>query len=100
MKEIDSALLDASLQRKILNELAQKTPPGVIASELRAADGINPDKMFCNIRYLELNGYMVLERLHCIGSNRTLAQDLILRITLEGQHFLYKSRPIPEAPQP
>lgn len=91
MKEINSALLDVSLQRTILNELAQKTPPGVIASELRAANGIHPDRMYCNIRYLELNGYLVLERLHCIGSNHALAQDLILRITSAGQHFLYKS---------
>lgn len=89
MKEIDPTLLDRELQRGILRELESKNGIGVIASQLEATVGALTDKQYANIRYLQLKGYLTLDKIPAIGSNYALEDHILLKIALDGRRFLH-----------
>lgn len=89
MKHIDQSLLDVGLQQRILTMLEQRHPGGALACEISAIGDPNPDKTYSNIRYLEINEYISMNRLHSIGSNHCLEKDMVFQITQAGHNFLY-----------
>lgn len=90
MKQIDPSLLNADLQRHILAELAKRLPGGMLACEITGCCNGIQNKIYSNVRYLELNGYISINRLHSIGSSFSLENDILFVITQAGHELLCK----------
>lgn len=90
--EINPEWLDTALQLRILEELAQKEGAKTLISSLSATQKIDTHIALHNLCFLADKGYVHMDRLHSIGSNRDLRQDIYLYITHEGKSFLQSQK--------
>lgn len=88
--EINPEWLDTALQLRILEELAQNEGAKTLISNLSATRKIDTHIELHNLCFLAGNGYVHMDRLHNIGSNMDLRNDIFLLITSDGKDFLQR----------
>lgn len=87
--KINHALLDTNLQLLILQELANNAGNKTFIAGLNATRGITEDVELTNLLHLRDGGYIIMDRLHNIGSNYyNLRADIFLLITQRGAEHL------------